>query len=74
MIPSGNAVDAHVVGSVSPYTGEAFLTSRKVSKCAFDMLMSKVPLRFFCHSKVWGISVLLIVSLFESNSGKQSKK
>ena len=46
----------------------------RLSAWAFDMPMSKVPLRCFCHSKDWGISVLLIVSLFESNSGKQSKK
>ena len=38
------------------------------------MKMSKVPLRCFCHSKVWGISVLLIVSLFESNPGETKQK
>ena len=46
----------------------------KASARAFNMPMSKVPLRYFCHSKVRGISVLLNVSLFESNSGKQIKK
>ena len=38
------------------------------------MKMSKVPLRCFCHSRVCGIFVLLILLLFGSNLGKQSKQ
>ena len=64
-----------VLVSKAPFTqGRLFSTSRKVSAWAFDIPMSKVPLRCFCHNMVWGISVLLNISLFGSNSGKQSKK
>ena len=57
-----------------PCVKGAFFYIPEGKEKTFDMQMSKVPLRCFCHSKVWGGSVLLIVSLFESNSGKQSKK
>ena len=51
-----------------------FLTSRKVSKCAFDMPMSKVPLLCFCHSRVCGIFVLLILLFFGIKFGETTQK
>ena len=38
------------------------------------MPMSKVPLRYFFHSRVRGILVLFFLLLLVSNSGKQSKQ
>ena len=58
--------------ATSLYTREAFFYLPEGKEKTFDMQMSKVPLRYFCHSRVCGIFVLLF--LLGSNSGKQSKQ
>ena len=60
--------------ATSLYTREAFFYLPEGKEKTFDMQMSKVPLRCFCHSRVCGIFVLLILLFFGIKFGETTQK